>query len=470
MLGLLVMVGLMYAFSADRRAVRWRVVVWGLALQFIFALFVLHTSVGQAFFDGVNRGFMGVMKAAQEGAAFVFGPPGVTDDVPVGHVGPGGEFRQIGSTVARVGFQFAFRALPPIIFFSALMAIGYHLGVMQWIVRAFAKVMSVSMKTSGAETMSAAANIFVGQTEAPLMVRPYVNSMTNSELMAIMVGGFANTAGGVMLMYISMLQDRVPDIGAHLLTSSVLTGPASLMMAKLLLPETARPTTLDTPRPLTRDAASPLLDASRPVARQGRSRSRPGAAEPRGESRATAGDVRIELPRTDANLIDAAARGTQEGLGLALNVAAMLIVFIAMVALADLGLAWTSQHVFGAEQPWTLATIFGKLFWPLAWLMGVPLMDCAAVGNLLGVKTFLNELVAYKQLADTGGGLSDRSYLIASYALCGFANIGSIGIQIGGIGAMAPERRGDLARLGVKAMIAGSFATFSAACVVAILV
>jgi concentrative nucleoside transporter, CNT family len=425
-LGLIVMIGLLYVFSAHRRAIRWRVVVWGLALQFVFALFVLHTDVGQKFFYGVNRGFIGIMQASQDGAKFVFGAAAVGDYVPVGSVAGDGGFQQAGRAVAQTGFQFAFRVLPTIVFFSALMAIGYHVGVMQWVVRAFARVMAYSMKTSGAETMSNAANIFVGQTEAPLMVRPYVNSMTNSELMAIMVGGFANTAGGVLLMYMGMLEARIPDIGAHLLTSSVLTGPSSLMMAKLLLPETGEPT--------------------------------------------TTGHTRIELPKTDANLIDAAARGTTEGLSLALNVAAMLIVFIAMVSLVDLGLAWVSVHVFAAQQAWTLAAIFGRLFWPMAWLLGVAPKDCHAVGNLLGVKTFLNELVAYKQLADTGQGLSDRSYLIASYALCGFANIGSIGIQIGGIGAMAPERRSDLARLGVKAMIAGSFATFSAACVVAILI
>lgn len=424
-IGLVVMIGLLYAFSANRRAVSGRVVAWGLVLQFLFALFVLHTSVGRTVFASVNDAFMAVMQASRQGAEFVFGSPGTDSFVPVGQVGTGGDFKQAGKLVANVGFQFAFRALPPIIFFSALMAVGYHLGFMQWLVRQFARVMSVSMRTSGAETMSAAANIFVGQTEAPLMVRPYVNGMTNSELMAVMVGGFANTAGGVLIMYMSMLEARIPDIGAHLLTSSVLTGPASLMMAKLLLPETSKPE--------------------------------------------TAGDVGITLPSSDANVIDAAARGTQEGLSLALNVAAMLIVFIAMVALADSGLGWVGTHVFGAQQPWSLATLFGKLFWPLAWLMGVPSQDCAAVGNLLGVKTFLNEMVAYVKLAETGGQLSDRSYLIASYALCGFANISSIGIQIGGIGAMAPERRGDLARLGVKAMIAGSFATFSAACVVAIL-
>jgi len=423
-LGLVVMIALLVAFSTQRRAIRWRVVLWGLSLQFIFALFVLHTGIGRAFFSGANAAFVKVIQASESGAAFVFGPMGVKDHVPVGEIDRAGAFHQAARQVAATGFNFAFRILPSIIFFSALMAIGYHLGVMQWIVRAFAKVMAVSMKTSGAETMSAAANIFVGQTEAPLMIRPYINRMTRSELMAVMVGGFANTAGGVLVAYIILLKDLVPDIGAHLLTSSVLTGPASLMMAKLLVPET--------------------------------------------EDSLTAGDLRIELPRTDANLLDAAARGTTEGLTLALNVAAMLLVFIALVSLTDAALAGVSTHLFRTQTPWSLSLIFGKVFWPLAWLMGVPPQDCPAVGNLLGVKTFVNEFVAYQQLARTAG-LSPRSYLIASYALCGFANIASIGIQLGGIGAMAPDRRHDLARLGFQAMIVGSFATFSAACVVAIL-
>jgi concentrative nucleoside transporter, CNT family len=422
-LGLVVMIGLLYAFSANRRAVRWRVVAWGLALQVIFALFVLKVPLGETIFSKINDGFSAIMKAADEGGKFVFGIQGTSDCVPVG-AGEGAAFKPTPGLYAQTGFNFAFRILPSIILFSSLMAIGYHLGVMQRIVRAFARVMSVSMRTSGAETMANAANIFVGQTEAPLMVRPYIARMTNSELMAIMVGGFANTAGGVMLAYIGMLKDIVPNIGAHLLASSIMTGPASLMMAKLLVPETQEPL--------------------------------------------TAGEVKLDLPKVDTGVLDAAVRGTTEGLGLALNVAAMLIVFIALVALADSGLAWVSTSLFHTASPWSLSLIFGKLFWPMAWLLGVPKQDCAAVGNLLGIKTFLNEFVAYRQLQGTVN-LSPRSYLIASYALCGFANIGSIGIQLGGIGAMAPDRRHDLARLGLKAMIAGSFATFSAACIVAIL-
>lgn len=424
LLGLLVMIGLLYAFSSDRRAIRWRVVLWGMGLQVLFALVVLKTSIGVQVFGGINQGFVRLMAASDRGAAFVLGPMAVADQVPVGEIGPDKSFQPHRTWVARTGYNFAFRVLPTIIFFSALMAIGYHLGIMQFVVRAFSRVMAWSMKTSGAETMANAANIFVGQTEAPLMVRPYVNRMTNSELMAIMVGGFANTAGGVMMAYISMLKDLVPDIGAHLLTSSILTGPASLMMAKLAVPETQEPL--------------------------------------------TAGELKVDLPKVDANVVDSAARGTAEGLMLALNVGAMLITFIALVALVDALLGAASTHLLHTQTPWSLSLVFGTLFWPVAWLLGIPPRDCAAVGQLLGTKTFLNEFVAYADLA-TMKDLSPRSYLIASYALCGFANISSIGIQLGGIGAMAPERRHDLARLGVKAMIVGSMATFSAACIVAIL-
>lgn len=426
-IGLAVMIGLLYAFSTNRRAVRWRIVAWGLALQFCFALLVLRTDVGHRVFEGINQAFVKVIEATDRGASFVFGDMGQRDEVPVSEVtrGDGDKLLFLDTRyVARTGYVFAFRVLPTIIFFSALMAIGYHLGIMQRIVRFFALIMAWSMKTSGAETMANAANIFVGQTEAPLMVRPYVNKMTRSELMAIMVGGFANTAGGVLLAYMSMLDKIVPNIGAHLLTSSILTGPASLMMAKLSVPETEEPQ--------------------------------------------TAGTLKIDLPRVDTNLVDAATRGTSEGLVLAMNVGAMLIAFIAIVALVDLTLGGVSTWLFPAQPPWSLAGLFGKILWPVAWLLGVPAKDCGAVGQLLGIKTFLNEFVAYIQLAGTPG-LNPRSYLIASYALCGFANVGSIGIQIGGIGVMAPERRHDLAQLGLRAMVVGSLATFSAACVVAIL-
>ncbi len=429
-IGLVVMIGLLILFSSHRKAIKWRVLVWGVALQILFALFVLKVPLGYSIFQGINAGFLKIIAATEAGTGFLFGPMGAGDFVPVGVTDESGQFQQVGGRLARTGCIFAFRILPTIIFFSSLMAIGYYLGLMQWIVRGVAKVMSVSMKTSGAETLSAAANIFVGQTEAPLMVRPYVNKMTKSELMAVMSGGFATAAGGVLLAYIILLKDMIPDIGAHLLTASVMSGPASLMMAKLLLPET--------------------------------------------EESQTLGEVKIELPRTDANVLDAAARGATEGLTLALNVGAMLLVFISLVALADLGLAALSKHVFHLDTSWSLALIFGWLFRPVAWLLGVPWPDCAAVGQLLGTKTFLNEFVAYVDLARMGElsaekALSPRASLIASYALCGFANIGSIGIQIGGIGAMAPERRHDLARLGLKAMIVGSLAAFSTACVVAIL-
>ncbi len=426
-LGLIVMIGLLVAFSSNRRAIRWRIVAWGLGLQVLFALLVLKVQAGETVFSWINTGFLKIVDATEAGSTFVFGPMAKSDYVPVGRVGSDSPFSQREGLVAQTGFSFAFRVLPTIIFFSSLMAMGYHLGIMQLVVRAFAKVMAVSMKTSGAETLSASANIFVGQTEAPLMVRPYVNTMTRSELMAVMVGGFATVAGGVMLAYIIMLRHLMPDIGTHLLTASVMSAPASLMMAKLAVPETETPRTL--------------------------------------------GDVRVELPRSDANLLDAASRGATEGLTLALNVGAMLLVFVGLLALADMALAAIGTHVFGvkADGPqWSLALLFGRAFAPLAWLLGVPSEDCAGVGRLLGTKTFLNEFVAYADLSKMPE-LSPRARLIASYALCGFANFSSIGIQIGGIGGMAPERRHDLARLGLKAMIVGSFAAFSTACVVAIL-
>ncbi len=423
-IGLIVMIGAVYLFSANRRAIRWRVVAWGLGLQLLFALCVLKTDAGHWFFGKVNDGFVKIMEASDTGAEFVFGKMALPVVIP----DPARDGQSIpdGQRMVQLGGYFALRVLPTIVFFSALMAIGYHLGVMQWIVRGFARVMSFSMKTSGAETMAAAGNIFVGQTEAPLMVRPYLLGMTRSELMAVMVGGFANTAGGVLLAYMGMLKDLVPNIGAHLLTSSIMTAPTSLMFAKLALPESGQP--------------------------------------------GTAGDARIELPRIDANTLDAATRGTTEGLTLALNVGAMLIVFIALVALANMMLGFASVQL-GANTPWTLQMIFGRLFLPLAWLMGIHPDECIFVGQLLGEKTFLNEFIAYASLAATQGEpvLSPRSYIITSYALCGFANISSIGIQVGGIGAMAPERRKDLAQLGIQAMILGSLATFSAACIVAIL-
>lgn len=424
LLGLLVFVAVAWLLSVNRAAVRWRVVVWGLALQFLFAVLILLTRPGRAFFDALNGIFVALLGYTNEGASFLFGNL-VRPNVPVGPAeGPFGAVTAVG-TWANTGALFAFSVLPTIIFFSSLMTLLYYLGIMQFFVRIFARVMVRTMGTSGAESLSAAGNIFVGQTEAPLLVKPFVKTMTNSELHAVMTGGFATVAGGVMAAYVGLLVAFFPDIAGHLIAASVMSAPAALAISKIMYPETEEPT--------------------------------------------TRGDVTVELERTDANVIDAAARGASEGLGLALNVGAMLLAFIALLALLNGLLGWVTGF-FGT--PLTLQTLLGWVGAPIAWLMGTPWQDAQAVGTLIGEKTALNEFVAYLHLANmlqSGEELSARSIVIATYALCGFANFSSIAIQIGGIGGLAPERRGDLSRLGLRAMVGGTLAAFMTACVVGIL-
>lgn len=397
--GLFVMIGLAWLMSTHRRRVNWRLVAMGLLLQFGFAWLTLKTEPGRLTFDALGELFSKVLDFVDAGASFVFGK----------------EFRN---------YYFAFRVLPTIIFFSSLMSVLYHLGVMQRIVKLMSWVMQRTMCTSGAESLSAAANIFVGQTEAPLVIRPYVARMTNSELMAIMVGGFATIAGGVMAAYVGMGIDA-----GHLMTASIISAPAGLLIAKVLQPEVDQPDTL--------------------------------------------GQVDAELPQTNSNVIEAAAEGASEGLKLALNVAAMLIAFLGLIALLDWCLASIGRFYFA--QTWSLSSLLGTLFSPLAWLMGVPRQDCMAVGELLGIRMVANEFIAYEKLAEwtkhppASGELTERSRVLLTYALCGFANFGSIGIQIGGIGALAPERRSDLARLGLRAMLGGTLACFMTACVAGVL-
>ncbi len=401
--GLLTFLGLAWLLSSHRRAVPWRLVLAGLGLEFLLGALILKTSAGQAFFGGSQRVFEALMSYSDQGAQFVFGPLALA---------PG--------TAGSLGFVFAFRVLPTIIFFSGLMAVLYHLGVMQPIIRGIARVMAWLMGTSGAETTSVAANIFLGQTEAALVVRPYVAAMTRSELMCLMVGGFATIATGVLAAYVSM------GINAgHLLAASFMAAPGAIVIAKIMEPETGEP--------LTR------------------------------------GTVRVEMPTTHANSVDALAAGASEGAALALNVGAMLIAFIAALALLNgllgyLG-GWLGSPGFG------LNTIFGWLFWPLAVVMGVPLADAPKFASLLGTMLTATEFVAYADLAAAikAGALSERAAIIGTYAFCGFANFGSIGIQIGGIGVMAPERRADLARLGLRAMIAGAFACWMTATIAGIL-
>ncbi|MCI0433489.1 MAG: NupC/NupG family nucleoside CNT transporter [Gemmatimonadetes bacterium] len=435
------LIGLGWLMSADRKAAPWRLVAWGVGLQFVFALFILKTPLGEAIFSGVNTVVVSLLAFTVEGARFIFGDL-VWNNVPVGTGTPGtnAPMVPVPGQVAQTGAFIAFNVLPTIIFFSSLVTVLYYFGVMQLVVKGVAWVMMRTMRTSGAETLSAAGNIFLGQTEAPLLIKPFVERMTMSELMTVMTGGFATVAGGVMAAYVGMLVFYFPDIAGHLLAASVMSAPAALVFAKLMLPEKEEPV--------------------------------------------TRGTLSVQVEKIDANVIDAAARGAGEGLRLAANVGAMLLAFIALIALANALLAWISDmtgiagalrglDILAEGEPLRLEMILGWVLAPLAWLMGVPWQDATTVGSLLGVKTVINEFVAYLQLSAALGGAADlapRSVIIATYALCGFANFSSIAIQIGGIGGIAPTRRSDLARLGLRAMIAGTLAAFMTATIAGMLV
>ncbi len=419
--GMVTMIGLAVLMSYDRKRINWRLVGSGVALQVAFGLVVLKTSVGRAFFQTVGGWITALLGFQEQGARFVFGNL-VQSNVPVGLPGVGGALDSSAGMVANTGAFFAFSVLPTIIFFSALMSVLYYLGVMQWIVKGLAWGMQKTLGTSGAETLSASGNIFLGQTEAPLLIKPFVAKMTQSELVTVMVGGFATVAGGVLAAYVGMLAGILPGIASHLLAASVMNAPAGLYLAKILKPETEVPVTQGS------------LDF--------------------GEAAMV----------KDGSVIEAAANGASQGVQLAINVAAMLMAFVALVAMLNAGLGWLGGLV-GIEHL-SLQLVLGTVLRPLAWVMGVPWADTAYVGGLIGLKTSLNEFVAYAQFAgDLGTGvvLSPRSALICTYALLGFANFSSIAIQIGGIGGLAPERRGEIAKFGLKAMIAGNLAAFISA-------
>ena len=413
--GIAAMLGLAWLMSSHKRRFPWRVVVAGLALQFLLGAFILRTSVGEATFDAIGGVFLALLNCVNDGSKFVFG-----DDF--------------------AEHYFAFKVLPTIIFFSAFMSIFYYFGVMQLIVGVFAKGMQKTLGTSGAETLSAAANVFVGQTEAPLVIRPYISSMTTSELNAVMVGGFATMAGGVLGGLVDMGK-RVVDgvevytiVPQHLLAASVMAAPAALLIAKLLQPEVDSPQTL--------------------------------------------GSVKIDVEDPSTNVLEAIANGAIGGLQLALNVGAMLIVFLALIAVVNLTLGWAGAQ-FGyvgenGEYLWSLGGILGPIFSAFAWLIGIEWKDCFAAGELMGLKMATNEFVAFKQMTewaepDSAVQISEHTRKIMTYALCGFANFSSIGIQLGGIGGIAPGRRADLARLGLRAMLGGTLAAFTNACVANIL-
>jgi concentrative nucleoside transporter, CNT family len=400
-LGLLTMLGLAYIFSTNRRAIRLKTVAWGLGLQFAFAVFVLRMSIGQKTFQVAKEGVTRLLGYAYAGSHFVFG--------------------DLANPGSQLGY-FAFGVLPTVIFIAAFFAVLYHLGVMQIIIRVFAWVMTRVMGASGAESLNVAASIFMGQTEAPLTIRPFLPDLTRSELMTVMTSGMAHVSGGIMAAYISYGIDA-----GHLLSAVIMTAPGTLLMAKMLVPET--------------------------------------------EQAKTAGRVVMNAEEEEAekkeNLIGAIARGTTDGLHLALNIAAMLISFLALIALTNGILGGIHNHVDWFPQ--SLEKIFGVIFSPIAWLIGIPRQDCRAIGNLLGTRMVLNELVAYSMLGTQKALLSARSVTIATFALCGFANLSSIGIQIGGIGALAPNKRGELARLGVRAMLAGTMANLMSASIAGML-
>jgi CNT family concentrative nucleoside transporter len=417
LVGLATMLGLAYLLSYDRRRVRWRMVAAGVALQIVFGIVVLKTGLGRALFSGANALVVRLLSFQEQGARFVFGNL-VQNEVPLGGGATG---------VAETGAYFAFNVLPTIIFFSSLMTVLYYLNVMQWVVKGIAWVMQKTLRTSGAETLSAAGNIFLGQTEAPLLIKPFVGRLTPSELNTVMVGGFATVAGGVMAAYVGMLKGYFPDIAGHLLTASVMNAPAGLVLSKMILPETGVPETRDT--------------------------------------------LHVVVEKTEANVIDAAASGAATGVQLAINVAAMLMAFVALVALVNFGVSWAGGLVGHPEI--TLQWLLGKALTPLTVLMGVPLADAGTVGAFIGEKTVLNEFVAYADFAKqlgTGLVMTPKAAVMTTYCLLGFANFSSIAIQIGGIGGLAPHRRADLSRLGLRAMIAGNLAAFMSASIAGMLI
>lgn len=409
--GLTVLVGIAVLFSNNRGAISWRLVGIGIGLQLLFAVIVILTTWGSDFFSFISGIFVKVIEFTNAGSTFIFG------DLADGSK----------------GFYFAFQVLPTIIFFSSLMSVLYHLGAMQKVVQGMAWVMAKAMRVSGAESISVAANVFIGQTEAPLVVRPYVSPMTQSELLTLMVGGMATIAGGVLAAYVGLLGGGDPQLqlfyAKHLLSASIMAAPATIVIAKVLVPET--------------------------------------------ETSQTMGEVKVHVEKTASNIIDAAASGAADGLKLALNVAGMLLAFIALIAMVN----WIFEGIFTellgltiSGEPITLQVLIGYALSPIAWLIGVPWGDSVTIGSLIGQKVIINEFVAYLELSQIPAGqLSEKATLIATYALCGFANFSSIAIQIGGIGGIAPDRRSDLAKFGLRAVLGGTLATMMTATIAGVL-
>jgi CNT family concentrative nucleoside transporter len=401
-LGLLTMLGLAYAFSTNRRAIRLKTVAWGLGLQIAFAILVLRVEYGRRAFQVIGDAANKVLSYSFAGSEFVFGP--------------------LGKQSSNIGFIFAFQVLPVVIFICALFAILYHFGIMQFVIRIAAWLMIRIMGASGAESLNVAASIFMGQTEAPVTIRPFLPDLTRSELMTVMTSGMAHVSGSIMAAYFAFGAEP-----RHVLSAVIMTAPGTILVSKMLVPETEEPK--------------------------------------------TAGKVVMSAEEEDRekheNLLGAIARGTGDGLHMALNIGAMLIAFLALVALLDGIFGGIHRHL--AWFPTSMESVLGLLFAPIAWLIGIPWHDCPIIGNLLGTRMILNELVAFSMLGPQKAVLDPRSFTIATFALCGFANLSSIGIQIGGIGALAPNRKGDLARLGIRAMLAGTMANLMSASIAGML-
>lgn len=399
LLGISAILATAWLLSKHKRAIKLRILVWGLALQFGFAFIVLKTSVSKLF-QAASNAVTAMLGYAEVGSAFVFGDT-------------------LGKSSGSMGAVFAFQVLPIIIFIAAFFSILYYLGIMQWIVKGFAIVMQRVMGASGAESLNVAASIFMGQTEAPLTIRPFLEGMTESELFTIMVSGMAHVSGATMAAYVKMAHVDIQ----HLLTAVIVTAPATIMLAKIFQPEVGKPV--------------------------------------------TAGRVDVKIEHKSANIIDAAAQGAGDGLYLCLNIAAMLIAFLALIAMIDGVFGWA--HGIAAWIPNSMEKLFGMIFAPVAWLLGVSWNDCASIGQLLGERLVTNEFIAFLDLGKIKGQLDPHSFMIATYALCGFANFSSIAIQVGGIGALAPSRKSDLARLGLRAVAAGTMANLMSACIAGML-
>jgi CNT family concentrative nucleoside transporter len=394
LLGLLAILAFAWLCSTAKHAIKLRIIAWGLGLQFAFAIIVLKTPASEVL-QAISNGVKAMFGYAEAGSTFVFG--------------------DLGTAKPPIGFVFAFQVLPIIIFIASFFAILYYLGIMQWVVKGMAIAMQKVMGVSGAESLNVAASIFMGQTEAPLTIKPFLAGMTESELFTVMTCGMAHVSGAVMAAYVGVGHVEI----RHLLTAVIMTAPATIMLAKIFIPETGIP--------------------------------------------ATAGKVEIHVEKTAVNVIDAAAQGAGDGLRLVLNIGAMLIAFLALIALANGMMNWA--HVHAVWFPESLQKVFGWVFAPIAWLLGVPWQDAGTIGSLLGTRLITNEMVAFQQLGPLKQSLAPQSFTIATFALCGFANLSSIAIQIGGIGGLAPNRKSDIARLGLRAVAAGTLANFMSACI-----